>query len=104
MTTNYFHDETVTFTSDELCVLQDVLRRVKPGTIFTAQPEYSAALGKIMHAASLSYGNDTGDPAELLAMELEYARSLFPPRLPGKAEMRDFSDAMNEPAGQNDKP
>ena len=46
----YFHDESIIFTSDELGILQDVLRRAQPGGLFTGQPEYAEAAGKIMHA------------------------------------------------------
>lgn len=49
-------DVTVTLTSHELNVLQDVLKRQQPGGLFTGRPSYATALGKIQAAAWVSYG------------------------------------------------
>jgi hypothetical protein len=50
-------DITVTFTSDELTVLSDILRRQEPGNYFTGKAEFQDAMVKVNLAKWESYGN-----------------------------------------------
>ena len=49
-------DQTITFTSDELTVLSDILRRQSPGGIFTGRPEFVTAIAKVESSKWPSYG------------------------------------------------
>lgn len=54
-----FHDETITFTSDELTVISDILRRLDPAefmvALFTGKDEFSTAFAKIEAAKHASF-------------------------------------------------
>jgi len=49
-----FRDVTVAFTSDEVILLSNVLRRQEPGGLFTGQPAYATLFAKVEFAKCAS--------------------------------------------------
>ena len=69
-----FRDMTVAFTSDEVILLSNVLRRQKPGGLFTGQPAYATLFAKVEFAKCATFDWPMlGWPAAL-----EDAREMFP--------------------------
>lgn len=89
-----FTDQSVTFTSDELTTLSDVLRRVESGGFFTGRPEFATAAAKIENAKMRSYPGSwrwgEAEEAEVFA----WFREQYPQRWPSGEELRELSAEM----------
>ena len=71
---------TVAFTSDEVILLSNVLRRQEPGGPFTGQPAYATLFAKVEFAKCASFDWPMlGWPAAL-----EDAREMFPVTAEGR--------------------
>ncbi len=73
-------DVTVAFTSDEVILLSNVLRRQEPGGLYTGRPAYAILLAKVEFAKCASFDWPMlGWPATL-----EDAREMFPVTAEGR--------------------
>ncbi len=79
-----FRNTTVAFTSDEVMLLSNVLRRQEPGGLFTGQPAYATLFAKVEFAKCACLDWPVLGSRYALEDALEDAREMFPVTAEGR--------------------